>query len=134
MRLDLGSLVKALASLRKALDRSEAAPGDAELRDAVIHRFGYSYELCWKMLERRLELDVPTPAAVDAMSFRELVREGAERGLVDDPERWMVYRLERNLTSQTYDEAKALDVCASVADFSRDARALLDALQKAGGA
>lgn len=37
MKLDLSALEKALASLDKALTRATGAPGDEELRDAVIH-------------------------------------------------------------------------------------------------
>jgi Nucleotidyltransferase substrate binding protein like len=76
--LDLSSLKDALASLQRALTRWQASGAqDEELRDACIQRFAYSFELSWKMLKRRLELDLPDARSVDAMSFRELIRCGA---------------------------------------------------------
>ncbi|MDQ6957813.1 MAG: nucleotidyltransferase substrate binding protein [Mariprofundaceae bacterium] len=83
--LDLSSLQKAMDSLASAIDRTEREKSDDMLRDSVIQRFEYTYELCWKMLKRRLKLDAPSPEAIDEMSFREMIRKGAERGLIDDP-------------------------------------------------
>ncbi|MFZ2661568.1 MAG: nucleotidyltransferase substrate binding protein, partial [Rhodoferax sp.] len=78
--LDLTSFQAALASLQRAVTRWQATgQQDEELRDACIQRFEYTFELSWKMLKRRLELDLPDGQAVDAMSFRELMRSGGER-------------------------------------------------------
>jgi nucleotidyltransferase substrate binding protein (TIGR01987 family) len=55
MLLDLSSFDEALASLDRAAIRAQAAPADEDLRDAVIQRFEYTYELAWKMLKRHLE-------------------------------------------------------------------------------
>ncbi len=114
------------------MDRSLREPGDEEVRDAVIQRFEYSYELCWKMLKRQLELELPNPGDADRLSFADLVREGAERGLVARPQRWLTYRYQRNLTSHAYDEGKAREVHAAAVEFLGDARALLGALNARG--
>ena len=126
--LDLTSLRDALASLRRGLDRFEQAPHDEELRDACIQRFEYCFELSWKMLIRRLEMDLPTASIVDAMSYRELVRAGAERGLIADTSAWMLYRDKRNTTSYTYNAVKAADVATIIPAFETHALALLQAL------
>ena len=55
-KLDLTSLKKALTSLQKAIERYGLEPEDEEVRDSVIQRFEYSYELCWKMLSKQLQL------------------------------------------------------------------------------
>jgi hypothetical protein len=81
-----GALECSLTSLERAATRALGAPVDEELRDATIQRFEYTYELAWKMLERHLEAVVPDPARIDTLSFRELMREGAERGLIDQIE------------------------------------------------
>jgi len=126
--LDLTPLKKALDSLLFAIERTERERSDDMLRDSVIQRFEYSYELCWKMLKRRLEMDVPSPEFIDAMSFREMIREGAERGMIGDPLAWFEYRQKRNLTTHTYDEAVANDVYLAAVAFASDAQALLAAL------
>jgi nucleotidyltransferase substrate binding protein (TIGR01987 family) len=134
MRLDLSSLVRALASLDKAIVRSQGAPDDAELRDAVIQRFEYTYELCWKLLRRRLEEDAADRDSVAQLSFRELIRAGAEHGFVDDVETWLVYREHRNLSSHIYDERKAERVHRTAVAFAPAARALLMHLEAANDA
>jgi len=133
--LDLTPLSKALDRLVFAIERTERekieqGKPDDMLRDSVIQRFEYTYELCWKMLKRRLEMDVPTPESIDAMSFREMIREGAERGMIDDPLAWFEYRQKRNLTTHTYDAAVASDVYQAVLVFANDAQLLLLALQQ----
>lgn len=83
---------RAVASLARAVDRAVNSTGDEELRDAVIQRFEYTFELCWKMIKRRLEVDLPSPSDVDLMSYNAMVREAGERGLVKDVRTWMVNR------------------------------------------
>lgn len=132
MALDFSALEHALTSLGRAVDRSLREPSDEEVRDAVIQRFEYCYELCWKMLKRQLELELPNPGDADRMSYADLMREGAERGLVAQPQRWLTYRYQRNLTSHAYDQAKAREVHAAAIEFLGDARALLSALKARG--
>lgn len=130
--LDLTSLTNALASLRRGLARYAAAPEDEELRDACIQRFEYCFELSWKMLHRRLALDLPSSTSLDAMSYRDLIRTGAERGLIADASAWMLYRDKRNTTSHTCNADKAADVAHVIPAFEADALSLLSALQKTG--
>jgi nucleotidyltransferase substrate binding protein (TIGR01987 family) len=134
MILDLTSFHRALDALDRGLARNATAPGDEELRDACIQRFEFTFELAWKMLKRRLEMDLPNAAEVDAMSFRALIRAGAEHGLIGDVAAWFVYRDRRNITSHAYDAAKAAEVAAVLPGFARDARDLLDRLIERGKA
>jgi hypothetical protein len=66
--LDISSLKKAVASLDAALSRDK----DEFIRDSVIQRFEYTYELSWKFLARHLEIDVGSEA-VDRLSRRDLL-------------------------------------------------------------
>lgn len=129
MYLDFSSFAKALASLQKVLERSRIVPEDEDIRDACIQRFEYTYELAFKMLKLQLEQELPSSEELDHLPFKEIIRVGAERGLVADPQRWFDYRDKRNITSHhTYDEAKAREVYAVLADFAADATALLASL------
>ena len=132
MQLDLTALRNALASLERGLVRYRPAQQDEELRDACIQRFEYCFELSWKMVKRRLELDISNSAEVDGYSKRTLFRVAAERGLVANPQAWFVYLVQRNKTSHTYDAKVAFEVAAVIEDFSRDAQALLEQLEQAG--
>ena len=133
MSLDFSPLEKALNSLNRALVRAVAAPDDEELRDACIQRFEYTFELCWKMLKRQLELELPNPTEVDGYSYRQLFRIGAERGLVQDVEAWFDYRERRNITSHTYDEEKAAKVFEALPAFTIHAEELLARLKERSG-
>jgi nucleotidyltransferase substrate binding protein (TIGR01987 family) len=132
--LDLSPLNRALAALDRGLARWSAAPADEELRDACIQRFEFTFELCWKMLRRRLQMDLPSAQEVDTMTWRALIRAGAEQGLVEDVDAWFVYRDKRNITSHTYDAQKAAEVAAVLPRFAHDARALLERLAQRGAA
>lgn len=133
MLIDFSPLEKALTSLNRALVRAIAAPEDEELRDACIQRFEYAFELCWKMLKRQLEQELPNPAEVDGFSYRHLFRVGAERGLVANVEAWFDYRECRNITSHAYDAEKAARVFAALPAFAGDAGELLAKLQESSG-
>jgi len=136
--IDLSSLGKAVDSLGRAIgtsmDQTKMQALDQVQRDTiragVIQNFEFTYELCWKMLKRRLEADAPNAEAVDQMSFRDLIRAGAESGLIKDPKRWFTYRRQRNITSYTYDDDKAEDVYKTAVEFVHDARDLLSMLKE----
>ena len=129
-KLDLTSLRKALTSLEKAIHRHLQDSADEEVRDSVIQRFEYSYELCWKMLSKELKMRTPSPTQSMSLDFNNLMREGARFGLIEDPEVWFEYRRMRNITSHTYDEKTAEQVSGAAKSFLENAKALLEALDK----
>ncbi len=129
MPLDTSSFEKAIGLLETALTAYANAlqpEGSAErelMRDGVIQRFEYTFELAWKMLKRYLEeygLE-----KVDSLTNRDLFRVGFEQGLLRDAEAWLAYLKSRNLTSHTYDQATAQAVYQSGKEFLQDARFLL---------
>lgn len=129
MTLDFSSYEKALTSLQRVLERSRTVPEDEDIRDACIQRFEYTYELAFKMLKRQLEQELPSSEELDRLPFKELIRVGAERGLIAVPVRWFDYRDKRNITSHTYDQEKAREVFDVLADFAADAADLLNRLK-----
>ncbi|MFA5879858.1 MAG: nucleotidyltransferase substrate binding protein [Candidatus Margulisiibacteriota bacterium] len=128
--LDFSSLNKALNSLKKGYQRAINNRDDEELRDAVIQRFEYTFELSYKMLKRQLELTVAIPEKIDSLSFRELLREGAEKSYIKNVEEWFFYRELRNMTSHTYDEDKAEHVFDNIESFIIAAEDLLNNLTR----
>lgn len=134
MTIDLSSFERALSSLDRGIARSRATPDDEELRDAVIQRFEFTYELAWKSLRRVLVSEAASPAQFDDLPFRDLIRLGAEKGLLDEPNAWFGFREERNISSHTYDEAKAEEVYRAALVFAPIARELFDRLSaRVGG-
>ncbi|MDX8395417.1 MAG: nucleotidyltransferase substrate binding protein [Mariprofundaceae bacterium] len=127
-KLDFSPLHKALETLDEALGRS--VENDTLLRDGCIQRFEYTYELAIRMLRRQLEQVSHSKDEIDHASFRDMIRMGAEKGLIDDPEAWFEFRNKRNITSHTYNENKAKDVFSVIPMFAKKTRLLLNCLEK----
>jgi nucleotidyltransferase substrate binding protein (TIGR01987 family) len=139
--LDLGALRNATSSLKAALavvgDQAWFAGQTAAVRDTllagVIQTFEFVYEISVKMIKRRIELDAAVPGEIDGLSFRDLLRVAAERGLVADATAWFTYRQMRNITAHTYDHAKAEQVRRGLSGFLGDAETLLARLEALNG-
>ena len=131
MTLDLSPLEKAVARLGEGLDRYQRDTSDTQIRDGLIQRFEFTYDLAHKMLRRTLAEASATPEEIDRMSFPTLIRTADEQGLLkSDWTVWHDYRDMRNITSHTYDEAKALEVAAHIPDFLEEARELTRRLRQ----
>ncbi len=131
MQLDLSSLKNAVSQLDAGLELLKQAPQQTIVRDGVIQRFEFTYELCWKMLKRYFVMTWANPQAYDEISFQNLIREGSKEGLLKSGwDIWWMYRDARAATSHTYDEQKALQVLAAIPDFLEEARYLLNKLEQ----
>ena len=64
------------------------------------------------------------------MTYMQLIRSAAESGLVTDVSRFKDYRDKRNITSHTYDPAKAEEIVGILDGFLIDVRFLLDELER----
>jgi nucleotidyltransferase substrate binding protein (TIGR01987 family) len=130
--LDLSPFKSALSQLEEGLRLAEQ-PGAAEIvRDGVIQRFEYTYELSWKMLRRYLQLTEDDPQRIDQLSFGDLIRLGFERGLLRSSyDVWSGFRQARGTTSDTYDQRKACEVYGVIPAFYGEARILFDRLSQA---
>lgn len=131
MALDTSSFRQALGQLTSGLAEARAEPGREVVRDGVIQRFEYTYELSHKFLRRFLEETEPAPEGIRELSFPALIRLGSERGLLlNGWDVWSGYRKARGTTSHVYDGEKAAEVFAQVPGFLADARHLLDAIDR----
>ena len=126
--LDFRSLHLATASLAEALEEAKLRPDDKFVRDASIQRLEYTYELCVKSLRRQLEAMSDSPAELDALGYRDMIRAGVERGLIIAEADWFRYRELRNITADIYDPAKAAQVFDKLPAFLCDAQTLLGKL------
>ena len=134
MKLELSSFEKALASLDEALAEYDRTQNQF-VKDACIHRFEYTYELAHKLLKRQLEAMSATPAEIDQMSFPDMIRTGAERGLLANSwDKWKLFRDARNATSHAYNEKKANEVFERIPAFRDEAAFLLARLQERNSA
>jgi nucleotidyltransferase substrate binding protein (TIGR01987 family) len=130
-KLYLTPLENALARLQEGYARYRKDIKDSQIRDGLIQRFEFTYEISHKMLKRFLERTAPNPEQFDAMSFADLIRSGNEQSLLlSDWSKWKIFREMRAKSSHTYDEGVALEVITVIEDFIREATVLLEQLQK----
>ncbi|MGB0679121.1 MAG: HI0074 family nucleotidyltransferase substrate-binding subunit [Polyangiales bacterium] len=90
---------RALERLERCFDTPVETHRDVA---GVIQHFEMQYELAWKLLKRRLEIE-----GMSASSPRQAFRAAFTAGLIDDEALWLGMIRDRNLSVHTYDEALA---------------------------
>lgn len=129
--LDLTPLANAVERLNEGLVRYQQDTTDTQIRDGLIQRFEFTYEISHKLLKRYLEHASATPAEYDDMPFSDLIRTGSEQGLLlRNWPAWKSYREMRSKTSHTYDEDVAIEVVEGIPAFLEETRYLLKKLQE----
>lgn len=128
--LDLTPFSNAVDRLAEGLARYRLDVSDTQIRDGLIQRFEFTYELSHKMVKRYLESVAASPGEYDAADFQYLVRSGNEQGLLlGDWPAWRKYRDMRAKTSHAYDEKVALEVVEGIVLFLEEARYLLQQIR-----
>lgn len=97
---------KALARLHEALAQNETEL----VRDALIQRFEFTYELGWKCMFYWLRAQKEKVPEV----VRQVLQAAFRAELIADAELWEKVKDYRDQTSHTYDEKKAIEVAAFV--------------------
>jgi nucleotidyltransferase substrate binding protein (TIGR01987 family) len=129
--LDLTALERAFNRFQEGLAERERRPQDDLVRDGLIQRFEYTYELTAKTLRRFLELTSSGGETIDAFSFPAIIRTASEQGLLESGwDVWEEFRKARNLTSHTYNETAALEVIRSLPRFHDEIAFLLQRLKE----
>jgi len=117
----LDNFKRALKTLDEAMLRPPA--NDLE-RDGIIQRFEYCIELSWSSAKKVLEyqeMHIDTP--------RNVIRELAKIGWIDNPEDWIEFLDARNKTSHLYHEEVAKELFALVPKLQTSANKLLRVLE-----
>ncbi len=134
MTLDPTVYRRAVERLGQGFSRYHANPADEEVRDGVIQRFEYTYDLATKMLRRALSETEDSPGETDRMSFASMIRTAWEKGLTSRGfTDWHGFRDDRNKTSHTYNEDVAREVVAKIPAFLDEARFVLEQLERRHG-
>jgi nucleotidyltransferase substrate binding protein (TIGR01987 family) len=120
--IQLDELKKAVVRLKESL----ALPKTDITRDSTIQRFEFTVELSWKVLQKYLKAQ----GVAESASPKGVFREAARLNIVDDPESWMHFIDERNISSHTYKESLAEQVYATAQKLPKFVDQLLSALEK----
>lgn len=102
----LNDLGKALLRLSEAIEESKSNPVSSTLKDGVIQRFEFCYEICWKLMKYFLENE----GIQEAKSPKSTFREAFKIGIIEDGEAWIDMLNDRNLTSHVYDQEVAFEI------------------------
>jgi nucleotidyltransferase substrate binding protein (TIGR01987 family) len=131
MPLSATPLRNAVQRLREGLARHQSEPGDDQLRDGLIQRFEFTYELSHRTLGRYLAASAASPDEVARMPFADLIRAGNAAGLLRiEWNGWRHFRELRSRTSHTYDSATAEEVVAAIPEFLAEAEYLCAELER----
>lgn len=97
---------KAFLLLERAL--TIATPSEVE-RGGIIQFYEMAFELAWKLMKDYLE-----QLGYTVNSPRDAIKQAFQVGILDDGQLWMDALSDRNLTTHTYDENKAIEVVAKI--------------------
>ncbi|MGD9896387.1 MAG: HI0074 family nucleotidyltransferase substrate-binding subunit [Candidatus Methylacidiphilaceae bacterium] len=127
-------LEKAIGKLKEGWERYRRESSDLQVRDGLIQRFEFTYELSHKTLRRYLAETAANPAEIQTMSFADLIRTAGEQGLLrGNWPLWRTFREMRARTSHVYEEEAARGVVARIPDFLEEAEHLLGKLKERSG-
>lgn len=121
-------IIELTADLKNALDRLEEALKEAPEKyksEILLKRFEFSFELAWKLMQAGLD-----QLGAIVSSPNNAIRTAADYELIDDPQKWLVFLKERNLTVHVYNEEMAADVVEKVRDFPIYARKFLEKVKE----
>ena len=93
------------------------------LRDGVIQRFEFTFELAWKTLKAVFEDE----GLIGLNSPKSVLREAFAAELIKDDELWLAMLNDRNSTAHIYNERLAIEICCNIQE--KYVQALFD-LQK----
>lgn len=102
-------------------------------RSAVIKEFEIILEQSGKLLKKLLKKYLHTNKAVDKLPFKEIFRQAGLHGLlsIDEVERWLRYRDNRNSTAHDYGESLANNTLLLIEQFIKDTNRLIDEINNA---
>jgi nucleotidyltransferase substrate binding protein (TIGR01987 family) len=130
MSLQTDNFARCIETLEVSMLRLRAAePGSIDyeiFRNAVIKGFELTLETGGKLVRRALQTYEARPRSVDDLTYKDVFRQAAKRGLIDHEAvaRWFEYRDNRNTTAHDYGEKFAEKTLALLPAFLADARAL----------
>jgi nucleotidyltransferase substrate binding protein (TIGR01987 family) len=118
----LDNYKRALSTLDEVMVKP---PANKLERDGIIQRFEYCLEISWISAKKVLEFQgyqIDTP--------RNIIRELAKIGWIDNPEDWIEFLDARNKTSHLYHEEVANELFKLVPLFLSSSHKLLSTLEE----
>lgn len=114
--INITNFIKAAEKFKQILQM----PKDEIVRDAAIQRFEFTYELTWKTLRKILKTK-----GIIINNPRDVFRDSAKQGIIDDIDTWFKYIENRNNTTHVYNEQAAEEIYKSLPLFNEMVQQLI---------
>jgi hypothetical protein len=128
---DLSALRSCLRDFDLLLARYPAEANDIAIRYSLVKTFELTFEMAVQTLSKFLLHKAVGGSEVQSYLFQDLIRRGDQEGLLRSgwPE-WKRYRENRGRTVHAYREDIALAITSQLPEFSEEAHALLNLLER----
>lgn len=134
--LNIDYFVRCIATLNRAFDGLNQQPQDSDMYDiyraACVKEFEIILEQTGKLLKKCLKPYFASSKQVDQLLFKDIFRQAAKHGLIslDEAERWLIYRDNRNDTAHDYGEGFANETLRLLPQFIQDARRISEVFRQ----
>ncbi len=135
-QLNTDYFARCIVTLSQAFDNLNQQPQDSVAYDifraACVKEFEIILEQTGKLLKKSLKPYFASSKQVDQLIFKDIFRLAAKHGLItlEEAERWLVYRDNRNDTAHDYGEGFANQTLALLPQFILDARRVNEVIQQ----
>lgn len=103
---------RAVGRLNEAIPALEQHPESTIIRDGVIQRFEFTFELAWKSLKEYME-DQGADMS-DIVFSKQVFKAAYAAQIINDAKVWVDMLDSRNITSHVYDDKQASAVVADI--------------------
>ncbi len=127
---------RCITTLKQAFDGLNQHPSDSInydiFRAACVKEFEIILEQTGKLLKKCLKPYFASNKQVDQLTFKDIFRVAAKHSLItlEEAERWLVYRDNRNDTAHDYGAGFANQTLALLPQFILDARRINQVIQQ----
>lgn len=134
-KLNIDYFVRCIETLERAFNFLNEQPDNSDLYDiyraACVKEFEIILEQSGKLLKKCLKPYFASSKQVDQLTFKDIFRFAAKHNLmtVEDSERWLIYRDNRNNTAYDYGVGFADDTLTLLPQFIVDAYQLSEIIK-----
>ena len=98
--------------LKEAAEEFKQENASDVIRDGLIQRFEFTYELAWKTIKEYLE-DI---GIMDRNSPKAVIKEAYVQKIIINENNWLLMINDRNMTSHVYKEEMAEEIASRIVD------------------
>ncbi len=127
LEIKINNFKKAIQRLEEAADELYKEKDRAIVRDGLIQRFEFTYELAWKTTKDYLEFI----GIMDKNSPRAVIQEAYSQKLILNEDNWLAMIKDRNLTTHMYKEEMAKEISLRIINtYIKEFNDLLKSISK----